>query len=59
MPGINSKNTLIYLSDDKGQSWKKLSNDTDYKYNLRYDSNNRFLYMIKEGDNSGLYRFKL
>jgi len=59
MPGINSKNTLIYLSDDKGQSWKKLSNDTDYKYNLRYDSNNRFLYMIKEGNNSGLYRFKL
>lgn len=56
---FNTKKTLIYYSSDLGKTWKKLSSNEEYKYNLRYDDKNGFLYMIKQGEKSGLFRYKL
>lgn len=54
-----SKST-IYISKDGGISWQNLvNNDFDSKTLLAYDSKNKFLYVVKDRVNKGLYRIKL
>lgn len=51
--------SALYLSKDKGITWQLLSEDYDSKTLISYDSNNKFLYFVKDKDNRGLYRIKL
>ncbi|NPV10991.1 MAG: hypothetical protein HPY57_04285 [Ignavibacteria bacterium] len=50
---------VIYISRDRGQTWSKLTSDTDRKTFLAYDFKNKFLYFVKNKENKGLYRIKL
>jgi hypothetical protein len=52
--------SVIYISKDQGQSFQQLvGNDYDSKTFLAYDSKNKFLYVVKNEQNKGLYRIKL
>ncbi len=52
--------TLLYYSNDLGNTWKLLSSDNDAKsYSICYDSMNKFVYVVKNKDNMGFYRLKI